>query len=249
MNSVARLGDTVLRSAHPWTPSVHSLLAHLHQSGFTCCPRPLGFSADGREVLEFIEGDTWPEVAADVVWSPSSLIGAGRLLQALHSSQREYKPPADAVWSDIAADPVGDASVICHNDWAVYNGVYRHRELVAMLDFDVASPGRQIWDFAYAVFTWVPLCDPRDVRGLGTPLDLPGRLRLLAEAYGIERVREGLTTVIDRRLNLLMAGLDQRLREDGPFSAELAGHVPYYERAAAFLAGNLAGIVAEAGLS
>ena len=55
--------------------------------------------------------------------------------------------------------------------------------------------------------------------------------------------------MIDGRFNLLTAGLDQRLREDGPFSAELAGHVAYYERAAAFLAGNLAGIVAEAGLS
>jgi hypothetical protein len=249
MNMVARLGDTVLRSAHPWTRAVHSLLEHLHRSGFTRCPRALGFAPDGREVLAFIDGDTWPDVGAEVVWSQSCLIEAGRLLQTFHSSQAGYVAPPGAVWSSIAADPVGDASVICHNDWAVYNGVYRGGALRAMIDFDLAAPGRPIWDFAYAAFTWIPLCDPADVRGLDARLDLPHRLRLFAEAYGIEMVRRGLGTVIDRRLETLRAGLDQRVREGGAFSAELAGHVPYYERAAAFLAGNLPGLLGEAGFS
>jgi hypothetical protein len=41
-SGVVRVGDTVRRPAGPWTPAVHALLAHLHEAGFRCAPRPLG---------------------------------------------------------------------------------------------------------------------------------------------------------------------------------------------------------------
>ena len=59
---VVRVGDTVRRPAGPWTPAVHTLLAHLHEAGFHGAPRALGIDERGREVLTFIPGTTaWPD--------------------------------------------------------------------------------------------------------------------------------------------------------------------------------------------
>ena len=58
VGGAVRVGDTVRRSAGPWTPAVHALLAHLAGTGFTGAPRPLGFDEQGREVLTFLEGES-----------------------------------------------------------------------------------------------------------------------------------------------------------------------------------------------
>ncbi len=39
MTAVVRVGDTVRRTAGPWTPAVHALLRHLRAAGFTQIPR------------------------------------------------------------------------------------------------------------------------------------------------------------------------------------------------------------------
>ena len=56
---VRRQGNVVLRPASPWTPTVHSLLRHLEEVGFTGAPRVVGsgFAPDGRETLSYIEGE------------------------------------------------------------------------------------------------------------------------------------------------------------------------------------------------
>jgi hypothetical protein len=53
-----RHGNTILRPAGSWTPTVHALLGHLEQVGFPGSPRVLGDGYDdqGREVLTWIEG-------------------------------------------------------------------------------------------------------------------------------------------------------------------------------------------------
>ena len=52
-------GNVVLRPAAPWTPTVHSLLRHLEDVGFSGAPRVVGsgFAPDGRETLSYIEGE------------------------------------------------------------------------------------------------------------------------------------------------------------------------------------------------
>jgi hypothetical protein len=58
MGGAVRSGDTVRRAAGPWTPAVHTLLAHLAAKNFPGAPRPLGFDEQGREVLSLVEGET-----------------------------------------------------------------------------------------------------------------------------------------------------------------------------------------------
>src|SRR5690606_41244104 len=55
---VLRHGDTVLRPVAPWTPTVHALLDHLEQVGFTGSPRVVGdgYDAQGRAVVTYIVG-------------------------------------------------------------------------------------------------------------------------------------------------------------------------------------------------
>ena len=38
----SRDGGRVVRPAGPWTPTTHALLRHLHEVGFTACPRLSG---------------------------------------------------------------------------------------------------------------------------------------------------------------------------------------------------------------
>jgi hypothetical protein len=55
VTAVVRIGDTVHRTAGPWTPTIHRLLRHLRARGLARVPRPLGM-ADGREVLTYLPG-------------------------------------------------------------------------------------------------------------------------------------------------------------------------------------------------
>ncbi|MGI5224335.1 hypothetical protein [Actinoallomurus sp. CA-142502] len=71
---VVRLGDTVRRPTHPWTPAVHALLGHLEQVGFPYSPRLLGTDEEGREVLTYLDGESGPEGWVKVAgWSCSPL--------------------------------------------------------------------------------------------------------------------------------------------------------------------------------
>ncbi len=56
---VYRQGDVVLRETGPWSPTVHALLKHLESVGFEATPKVVGtgFAPDGREILNFIDGE------------------------------------------------------------------------------------------------------------------------------------------------------------------------------------------------
>jgi thiamine kinase-like enzyme len=56
------------------------------------------------------------------------------------------------------ADP-GPGGVVCHNDLAPRNTVFRGGSPVAFLDFDLASPARPAWDVAHLAWQFVPLAD------------------------------------------------------------------------------------------
>ena len=49
--AVVRIGGAVHRATGPWTPAVHRLVRTLRAAGVREVPEPLGFDAQGREVL------------------------------------------------------------------------------------------------------------------------------------------------------------------------------------------------------
>ena len=109
------------------------------------------------------------------------MVDGARMLRQLHDATVGYRDP-DAQWRQPVHEP---AAVICHNDFAPYNMVFRGGRIVGMIDFDMASPGSRLWDLAYLAYRLAPLSDPGNVEAgpFGTDGQLE-RLRQLVEAYG-----------------------------------------------------------------
>ncbi len=188
MNVVYREGDTVVRDAGPWTPTVHRYLDYLHLAGIDWVPRPievtLGAGGDPeRERLTYIPGDVPVYPLPDWVWSDEVLREGAQRLRRLHDASVGFASD-DAIWQSPAKIP---AEVVCHNDFSPHNLVFRDGRMVGAIDFDFCSPGPRLWDIAYFATRTVPLgADPAE--------NTPGmdqarrRVQLILDAYGDGRV-------------------------------------------------------------
>src|SRR3954451_8267209 len=231
VTSPVRIGDTVHRRSSAWTPTLHTLLRHLREQGFEGVPEPLGYDEQGREVLTYIEGEvgTYPLLPA-YMWTDDALVGAARLLRSYHDATVSFVPPPDAKWQIIYPDSRRH-EVICHNDFAPYNMVFREQKPYAIIDFDTAGPGPRVWDVAYAVYRFVPLSWADDMADLRlTDIREQGRrLRLFCDAYGLEK-RGGLLYAVEQRLqamcNVLLRGAANGNVAYQKMVAE--GHVDFY---------------------
>jgi hypothetical protein len=235
-SSVWRRGSTVRRSTGPWTPEVHRLLRHLEAAGFQGAPRALGLDAQGREVLTYLEGEVPVYPTAPELSSEKVLEDVAHLLRRLHDATVGLQVPAGG-WREGAEAP-GGGEVICYNDVAHYNTVFRAGRPVAFIDWDFAAPGPRAWDVAYAAYRFVPLCSDQAAVGLGAslPVDRPGRLRRFCDAYGLAG-RAGLVDTILRRIQRVCDLIvDQAALGDPFFQQHLAeGHLGGYQRDLAFI--------------
>ncbi|SEG92997.1 Phosphotransferase enzyme family protein [Nonomuraea solani] len=183
---VVRVGDTVRRPVHPWTPAVHALLRHLEEAGFPYSPRVLGIDEEGREILTYLDGESGPEGWAKVV-GDAGLTSFARLLRDYHDVAAGFRPPQGLTWSSGEAEPRED-EVICHGDFGPWNTVWRGERPVGILDWDYARPRPRLHDVAYALEYVAPFRDDAEcLRRLRhpEPPDRRRRLELFAAAYGL----------------------------------------------------------------
>ncbi|MPZ68712.1 MAG: phosphotransferase [Actinobacteria bacterium] len=224
-----RVGDTVRHPAGPWTPTVRRLLTHLRERGFEGVPEPLGFDSEGRETLKFIEGEVGYYPLPTYVWSAEMLGDIARLIRRLHDASADL-PTSDADhWRLPERRP---ADIICHNDLAPYNVVFRGGRPVGVIDFDNASPGPREWDLAYAAYRFVPLADPENPDVPFVPLPVQsGRLDLFLENYGSEISRERVVELLPARLEALIEFTGVRAEtEEDELRDGLKEHRNIYER-------------------
>src|SRR5919199_6157365 len=138
---VVRVGGTVRRSSQHSTPLLREVLLHLERVGFDRAPRWLGIDEHGRDVLTWIDGDTFTDrsqmhpyigdPAVRVTFTDEQVAEAMRLLRRYHDS--------------FAGE------VVCHGDFGPWNLVWRAGLPFAVIDFDDVHRGDAADDVAYAL--------------------------------------------------------------------------------------------------
>lgn len=233
-NTVVRVGNTVRRPLHAWTPAVHALLRHLEQMGFDGAPRVLGIDDQDREILTFLPGEVGNYPMTLAMQSEGALVAAAVLLRRYHQAATIQPGWADLPWRTRHPDPT-TWEVICHGDVAPYNLAYQGEAPIGLIDFDVAGPGPRIWDIAYAAYRLVPLASDASCRAFGFPElpDRPGRLARFVKAYGLndatgllETAAVRIAALRDDILTRAAAGdpsVEIHLREDhvGAYNSDL----------------------------
>ena len=187
---VVRVGPHVLRPSNPHSGSTHAFLRAVRHAGFEGASLPVGIDEDGRERLVFIDGEVPLTPYPDWSQSDAALASIAKLLRGLHDAALGFDPRG-LTWNDGLADPAG-GTVVCHNDVCPENVVFRDGIAVALLDFEFAAPGRLVYDVAHLARLCVPVEDDFDQARLGwRPANRPARLRLVADAYGLDRDGRG----------------------------------------------------------
>lgn len=191
---VVRDGRHVLRPSSRHTPSVHAFLRSIRAAGFAGAPWPVGVDADGRERLEYVEGDVALSPYPAWAQTDGALASIAELVRGLHDAAARFDPRGHS-WDTALADPAG-GTIVCHNDVELSNVVFRGGVAIALLDFEFAAPGRPVYDLAHLARLCVPLEHAVDRQRMGwTTADHPARLRIVADAYGLDR--EGRAELID----------------------------------------------------
>jgi hypothetical protein len=241
MTTVSRVGNTVRRSAGPWTKQIHLLLAHLRAQGILEVPAPLGFDQQGREILTFIPGVVGhfplPELRTDAV-----LVSAAQLLRRVHDATTDVAPLWSSGWQAPTRSPV---EVICHGDFAPYNLVFDQGRVVGVIDFDHAHPGSRAWDLAYALYRFAPIMAPSNPESYGSLAEQCRRTRLFCTAYGLQD-RSHIVDTISLRIAAMADYLRQGAAHgDRRLQANIdAGHLAIYTTDHAYLAAHYAGFQA-----
>lgn len=198
--AVVREGNHVLRPSNARSELVHRFLRHVRAAGFDGVPEPVGIDPDGRERLVFIPGEA--PVRPFPAWARTdeALASTAALLARFHVAAEGFETPPGAEWSPELSDPCG-GTVICHNDVCPENVVFRDGRAVALLDFDYASPGRPLYDLASMARLCVPLDAPEYAQVPdGESFDPFGRLRLVADSYGLPPGRAELVGLIEESM-------------------------------------------------
>ena len=194
---------------------------------------PVGIDEDGRERLLFIEGEVPVPPYPDWSQSDTALASVARLLRGLHDAARGFDPQG-LTWDDSLADPAG-GTLVCHNDVELSNVVFRDGVAVGLLDFEFAAPGRPVYDVAQLARLCVPIEDDVDQARIGWRLaDRPPRLRLLADAYGLDRNgRAELLTAVDDAIARIEATARRSVEAGDPIAVDVVqrtGGMEKYDR-------------------
>ena len=235
---VVRVGDTVRRSAGPWTPVVHDLLAYLADHSYPA-PRPLGIDEEGREILTFIPGNCVHPNNLAFLDTDAAMRRVGKLIAEYHRAQAGFGSPVDAPWRSEGRDPTGSTEIIAHNDLAPWNLIVGPTTWV-FIDWDLAAPGRRMWDLAWALHSFVGLWPDSTL----THSDTVGRIAAFCDGAEVDITdRPHLLDVVVERTRHHAEMLRSRAHDgDALYQRMVAeGHAATWEQGSDHVAANVDG--------
>lgn len=191
-DGVVRVGRTVRRPVRPHTPAVHALLRHLEAVGFEGAPRVLGIDAQNREVLSYLPGQVPHRPLPGFALSEATLVALAELQLRYHQAVVGFEPPPWAQWDGELTPLVdGPVELVCHCDINLENVVFRPGpdglRPYALIDFDLARPGTRLVDIIQTLRYWAPLAPPADRDPAFADVDVPDRIAVFCDAYGLSR--------------------------------------------------------------
>ena len=162
---IVRVGNTVRRPPKNNAAFAHDLLLFLEDQDFPFAPRFLGMDSRGREILSYLEGETWPD-------SGSSL--PDDLLEQAVRAIRNYH---DAT----AGSPLAQGhEIVAHHELGPHNTIFQGGCLVGFIDWDDAAPGTRLRDLANAVYNYVDVSHWANQEAS----EQARRIHLMCAAYG-----------------------------------------------------------------
>lgn len=237
----------MIRPTGYWSQSVHELLIYLEKRGFEGAPRFLGIDDSNREMLSFLPGEVpgnkYPELEP-YMWSDETLVGFACLLRRFHDATEGSTLITEGKWQLSYGDR-REYEVICHDDAALYNVVFRMETPVALIDFDMAGPGPRMWDIAYSLYTSVPLASFSPDYSSGKTVEYQPdihaeerrrRIHLFFDSYGLPVPNE-LRNWIIQRLTTMCDTLRNGAAEGNLAFKKMVdeGHLAHYEREIRFV--------------
>jgi phosphotransferase family enzyme len=196
---VVRVGDTVRRPLRSTSPATHALLRHLADVGFDGAPRFLGVDESGREVLSYVPGRAVTPPYPRWALTDEALVSVAELLRAYHEAVGSFDP-TPFTWPS-SPPPAFAGELVSHNDLNLDNVVFHRGRAVALIDFDLASPGSRVWDVACAARLWAPLLPDEFIHDARRGWVLE-RFGVFVDAYGLSRAdRARVVDAVPRNLD------------------------------------------------
>ncbi|MBM7702325.1 aminoglycoside phosphotransferase family protein [Metabacillus iocasae] len=242
VSNVYRSGDTVRREVKPDSVNIHRLLQHLERKGFAYAPKFLGVDEKKREILSFIEGEAGHYPLKAYMWSNDALKDIAKMLRLYHDAVSDF--PFTKEWKSLDNTP-DNREVICHNDFAIYNIIFKNQQPVGIIDFDLAAPGPRLWDIVYTLYTCVPLSRLYHTEaGAAVYYDagkdaarIKQRVHLFFESYGMEGIESGFLEMVLLRVEALCKTMKRKAEEgDAAFQKMIEeGHFEHYQKELQFI--------------
>src|SRR5690554_280050 len=152
LNSPILNNNLIYKDATAATNTIHELLSYVRAQGIDWIPKSYGLNSKDKHVLSYIDGFV-PQETPDWIWNEDILIEIALRLRQWHDATVNFKYEK-AHWL-LDNDEINE--VICHNDFAPYNCVFKNKNFKGLIDFDVCSSGSRIWDIAYTSYRFIPL--------------------------------------------------------------------------------------------
>ncbi len=193
---IVKIGNKVHRPTEFWQPAVHDLLKYLESTGYPYAPKVYGFDKQGREILEYVEGDSgkegWEQITSD-----AGLRKYAKFLRTYHDAVADYKPSDELEWAN-GATGLKPGQIICHGDFGPWNIVWKNGDPIGLIDWDLVHPNTPEYDILYALEYSAPFRNDKETIEWHHFKEVPNRKRRIAiflEAYGTLTIEDVATKV------------------------------------------------------